>query len=95
MTASLRCAGISKSLGGRPVLDNLSLSVNAGEVVSLLGASGSGKTTLLRVISGLTDPDQGQITLDGRTIWSPNAAVPSEERPSRLRSSVAGILSRG
>jgi ABC-type Fe3+/spermidine/putrescine transport system ATPase subunit len=80
MTASLRCSGISKSLGGRPVLDNLSLSVNAGEVVSLLGASGSGKTTLLRVISGLTDPDQGQIALDGRTIWSPSAAVPSERR---------------
>jgi iron(III) transport system ATP-binding protein len=80
MTASLRCTGITKALGGRTVLDSLSIGVAAGEVVSLLGASGSGKTTLLRIIAGLHDPDAGTITLDGRTIWSKATAVPAEKR---------------
>lgn len=80
MTASLNCTHISKSLGGRIVLDDLSISVRAGEVVSLLGASGSGKTTLLRVISGLADPDDGEITLDGRIVWGKGAAIPVERR---------------
>jgi ABC-type Fe3+/spermidine/putrescine transport system ATPase subunit len=80
MTASLNCTHISKSLGGRIVLDDLSISVRAGEVVSLLGASGSGKTTLLRVISGLADPDDGEITLDGRIVWGKGTAIPAERR---------------
>ena len=80
MTASLRCTGITKALGGKTVLDNLGISVEAGEVVSLLGASGSGKTTLLRIIAGLHDPDAGTVTLDGRTIWSTEASVPAEKR---------------
>ncbi|MDR3470975.1 MAG: ABC transporter ATP-binding protein [Devosia sp.] len=80
MTASLHCANISKSLGGRIVLDDLSLSVRAGEVVSLLGASGSGKTTLLRIISGLADPDQGEVTLGGRLVWGRDTIVPAERR---------------
>ena len=80
MTASLHCSHVSKSLGGRTVLDDLSLSVRAGEVVSLLGASGSGKTTLLRLIAGLADPDRGEIALDGRTVWSRDVRVPPERR---------------
>jgi iron(III) transport system ATP-binding protein len=80
MTAALVCSGIRKVLGGRTVLSNLDIDVRAGEVVSLLGASGSGKTTLLRIIAGLHDPDAGTIVLDGRTVWSAQAAVPAEKR---------------
>jgi ABC-type Fe3+/spermidine/putrescine transport system ATPase subunit len=80
MTMALSCKGICKALGGRAVLKNLDLDVSAGEVVSLLGASGSGKTTLLRIVAGLAEPDSGEITLDGRTIWSRRAAVPAEKR---------------
>jgi ABC-type Fe3+/spermidine/putrescine transport system ATPase subunit len=80
MTASLRCTGIVKALGGKTVLDNLSCNVEAGEVVSLLGASGSGKTTLLRIIAGLHDPDAGTVTLDGRIVWSADTVVPAEKR---------------
>jgi ABC-type Fe3+/spermidine/putrescine transport system ATPase subunit len=80
MTTALRCTGITKSLGGRTVLNDLTIGVEASEVVSLLGASGSGKTTLLRIIAGLLDPDAGTITLDGRMIWSAGAAVPAEKR---------------
>ncbi|MDG4876645.1 ABC transporter ATP-binding protein [Mesorhizobium sp. WSM4935] len=80
MTASLHCAGISKSLGGRAVLSNLDLAIKAGEVVSLLGPSGSGKTTLLRSIAGLVDPDRGTITLGNRVVWSEGSVLPAEKR---------------
>ncbi|WP_181166868.1 ABC transporter ATP-binding protein [Mesorhizobium sp. B2-8-3] len=80
MTASLHCAGISKSLGGRAVLSNLDLAIRAGEVVSLLGPSGSGKTTLLRSIAGLVDPDSGTIALGDRVVWSERSVLPAEKR---------------
>jgi thiamine transport system ATP-binding protein len=49
----------------RPVLDAVSLQVERGEIVALLGPSGSGKSTLLRVIAGIVTPDAGTIVLDG------------------------------
>ena len=57
----------------------ISLSVNAGEVVTLLGANGAGKSTTLRAISGLTAPASGEIIFDGRPIASlgPEAIVKS------------------
>ena len=80
MTASLHCAGICKSLGGRAVLSDLDLAIKAGEVVSLLGPSGSGKTTLLRSIAGLVDPDKGTITLGDRVVWSETSVLAAEKR---------------
>ena len=50
------------------VLDNISLTVEKGEFISLMGASGSGKSTLLYLIGGLDTPDSGEIFLDGRDI---------------------------
>lgn len=59
---------IHKSFNGTEVLKGVSLAMEAGEFVALLGASGSGKTTLLNIIAGLQHADQGQLTLDGQDI---------------------------
>jgi ABC-type multidrug transport system ATPase subunit len=57
----LTLTGVSKSFGGRLVLDGLDLHIDAGESVALLGANGCGKTTTLRCIVGLVRPDRGRI----------------------------------
>lgn len=59
---------LSKVYGGRRVVDDVSLSVNKGEVVGLLGPNGAGKTTTFYMIVGLVKPKDGRILLDGRDI---------------------------
>ena len=68
---------IVKGFGEGNVLDDISLDVQRGEFVTLLGASGCGKTTTLRIISGLETPDEGQVILDGRDM----TLLPPESRP--------------
>ena len=57
----LQIAGLTKSYGGRPVLDGVSLEVAAGEVVGLLGPNGAGKTTLVSIVAGLRRADGGRV----------------------------------
>lgn len=64
----LQIQSVSKSFENEQILENISIELHKGELVSLLGASGSGKTTLFNIISGLTEPDKGQIILDGMDI---------------------------
>ena len=66
--ASLELEGVRKAFGATPVLDDVSLSLEAREFIAFLGPSGSGKSTLLRIIAGLETADGGEIRLDGRRI---------------------------
>ncbi len=59
---------IHKSFGNLEVLKGVSLEVARGEVVSIVGASGAGKTTLLQILGTLSQPDSGEITIDGESI---------------------------
>ena len=69
MKELLRAEGISKTYeDGRHVLGDISITLNEGEIVSLLGVSGVGKTTLFNIMSGLIRPDSGSVTLDGEDI---------------------------
>jgi ABC-type Fe3+/spermidine/putrescine transport system ATPase subunit len=61
---------ISKSYGGKSILNDISFQVNTGETVCLLGASGSGKSTLLRIIAGLESADSGFVSFDGQDLKS-------------------------
>ena len=63
--SGLRVDGVTVSLGGVRVLDDVDLAVRADESVALLGPSGVGKSTLLRVIAGLVEPDAGRVLWDG------------------------------
>lgn len=68
----LKISNLSKSystIDGKIIaLDNLSIQVNEGELIAIVGRSGSGKTTLLNMIGGLDRPDSGSITFDGVNI---------------------------
>tara|TARA_R110002020_G_scaffold3766_26_gene16669 strand:- start:5449 stop:6510 length:1062 start_codon:yes stop_codon:yes gene_type:complete len=68
MTQALSLQSISAHYGTTQVLENLSLDVAEGELVSLLGASGCGKTTTLRLIAGFLQPSSGRISLGGRDL---------------------------
>jgi phospholipid/cholesterol/gamma-HCH transport system ATP-binding protein len=68
MTAAVRLDHVSKSFGGRPVLDDVSLEIPAGSAFCLLGRSGTGKSVTLRHIVGLVRPDRGRIFVDDQEI---------------------------
>ncbi|GGJ87464.1 amino acid ABC transporter ATP-binding protein [Pseudomonas matsuisoli] len=67
----VRVASLSKSFGALKVLKDVSLEVNAGEVVVILGPSGSGKTTLLRSLNLLEKPDAGTLEICGHEVVIP------------------------
>ena len=68
MAADVAVEGCRKTYGEIVAVDNVDLTVGAGEFFTLLGPSGSGKTTTLRMIAGFEQPDSGRITLGGEDI---------------------------
>jgi len=68
MMPKLKVAGVSLAFEQEKIIEDISIELNKGELVSLLGASGGGKTTLFNVISGLYTPDEGKVYLDGEDI---------------------------
>src|SRR5262245_25929612 len=66
--SALGAMGLQKSYGRRRVVDNVTLHVEPGEVVGLLGANGAGKTTTFYMIVGLETPEAGRVTLAGQDV---------------------------
>ena len=64
----LEAYDIEKSFGAHRVLDGVSLTVDSGEAVAILGAHGAGKTTLLRIVTLLLEPDSGSLRFDGHPL---------------------------
>lgn len=75
--AILELRNVSKDHGGTPVLKDISLSVDAGQFVAVLGFSGTGKTTFVNLVAGLTTPDAGSVTFKGAPVTeaSPERAL--------------------
>ncbi|MFH2035775.1 MAG: ABC transporter ATP-binding protein [Candidatus Zixiibacteriota bacterium] len=66
--AEIKLTSISKSFDRKPVLTNINLDSNNGELIVILGPSGCGKSTILRLIAGLEDPDSGEIYIGHRRV---------------------------
>ena len=64
----LELGGVYKSFGGLQCITDLDLEVRAGEIVSVIGPNGAGKTTLFNLITGIYQPDKGDILLDGESL---------------------------
>lgn len=85
MSAFLEVSGIRKSFGTSEVLSGIDFTMERGEVLVIIGSSGSGKTTLLRCLNYLETADEGEIILDGETIWKTGAKMTDAElRKNRL-----------
>ncbi|MGH7506080.1 MAG: ABC transporter ATP-binding protein [Longimicrobiales bacterium] len=67
---SIRLAGVRKGFGEREVLHDITLDVEDGETLAVIGASGVGKSVLLKTIVRLLEPDAGRVTVDGRDVGS-------------------------
>lgn len=68
MSHLMRCADVGKNYGGVTALKRIDLTVDAGEIVGLVGANGAGKSTLIDIISGNTEPSRGAVLLRNREV---------------------------
>jgi lipoprotein-releasing system ATP-binding protein len=87
MQPLLQASNITRNYGSLPVLKGINLSIQASEVVSIVGASGAGKSTLLHILGTLDRPDTGQVTLDKNDVFGLN-----EKELARFRNSKIGFV---
>ncbi len=80
----IRAEGLRKCYGALTVLQDVSLEVARGEVVSIVGASGAGKTTLLQILGSLSRPDGGRVEVDGTDLFALGDRALSEFRNRRI-----------
>ena len=76
----IKVENVKKSFGPTTVLDGVNLTVNPGEVISILGSSGSGKSTLIRCINGLEKLNEGRITVDDFDVSKPRELAEARKR---------------
>jgi iron(III) transport system ATP-binding protein len=77
---TLQLTDVSKSFGTATVLDRVSVEVERGSRLAVVGASGSGKSTLLRIIAGFETPSAGMVRLGGRLLATPTTTVSAHRR---------------
>ncbi|AQP44262.1 metal ABC transporter ATP-binding protein [Tessaracoccus flavus] len=99
-TDPLRADGLYVSLGGLPILRDVSLRVGAGEAVALLGGNGSGKTTLIRTLLGLVPHQEGTVELFGEAVpgftdWSRVGYVPQHSAVAVANATVREVAASG
>ncbi len=84
----LETRGVSRGFRQGPkrvqVLSDVSLQVPAGTSMAIVGASGAGKSTLLHILGGLDKPDEGEVLVDGRSMWEMSDKQRSDLRNSRM-----------
>ena len=80
----IRAEGLRKCYGALTVLQDVSLEVARGELVSVVGASGAGKTTLLQILGSLSRPDGGRVEVDGTDLFALGDRALSEFRNRRI-----------
>ena len=71
----LSLSGISKRYGGVRALENVTFACDGGEIHAVLGENGAGKSTLIKIVSGVVQPDEGAMTLDGRAVRFANPSA--------------------
>lgn len=86
-TAGIEFSQVTKSYGANTVVNNLTLSIPAGETTVFVGSSGCGKTTTLRMINRMVEPQEGTITIGGQNI--------ADQDPYKLRRSIGYVMQSG
>lgn len=86
-TAGIEFSQVTKRYGANTVVNNLTLSIPAGETTVFVGSSGCGKTTTLRMINRMVEPQEGTITIDGQNI--------ADQDPYKLRRSIGYVMQSG
>src|SRR5574338_714411 len=92
MDAVIDVSGLSKSFGGRRVVDDVAIRVERGRICGFLGPNGSGKTTSIRMLCGLLKPDSGRGTCLGYDVVEETASIKREVGYMTQRFSLWGDL---
>jgi len=87
-TMVIEASGISRGFRQGPkrveVLQNVNLQVPAGTSMAIVGASGAGKSTLLHILGGLDEPDEGEVLVDGKSLWKMSERERGDLRNARM-----------
>ena len=84
MQPLLQTTDLRRKYGNLPVLKGINLTIQSGEVVSIVGASGAGKTTLLQILGTLDRPDSGELTIAGQNVFALNDSQLAQFRNQRI-----------